>query len=45
MRTLTSALLVALLGLSGWIAAPGAGSVSSGPGAVTLGTGCCKNAQ
>lgn len=46
MRTLTSAVLVTLLGLSGWLTTPDAGSVSdSGSRAVTLGTGCCKNAQ
>lgn len=44
-QALTSAVLVTLLGLSGWLTTPGTGSVSYGPGAVTLGTGCCKNAQ
>jgi hypothetical protein len=46
MQALTSAVLVTLLGLSGWLVTPGTGSVSdSGSRAVTLGTGCCKTAQ
>lgn len=45
-QALTSAVLVTLLGLSGWITTPGTGSVSdSGSRAVTLGTGCCKLVQ
>lgn len=48
MKTLSAALLAALLGLTGWFGLPG-GAVqeppSSSPGAVLLGVGCCKNAQ
>ncbi len=49
MRALTSAVLAAMLGLSGWVISPGATDASSAlspsRGAVTLGTGCCKTAQ
>jgi hypothetical protein len=49
MRALTSAMLVAMLGLGGWIISPGSTDTSSGlspsRGVVTLGTGCCKLVQ
>lgn len=50
MRALTSAVLVAMLGLSGWVVSPGgstdaSSSLSPSRGVVTLGTGCCKTVQ
>ncbi len=49
MRALTSAVLVAMFGLSGWVVSPGSADTSTGltpsRGVVTLGTGCCKTVQ
>lgn len=47
MRALTSAVLVAMIGLTGLTITPAAGGSADlgSRGVVTLGTGCCKTVQ